>query len=229
MLSLKKHKLKIQTENGYNVKEYSIYACLLFDCKLSDNHFHLCDGNWYAVDSNFLKSLTKYLDPFFISRSDLPDCDLKREDEYNASVAKVDDSFVCLDKTNISSKGQTQIEPCDLFTVKNNKANLIHIKISTRSSSLSHLFNQGVNSIELVRLEQKAREKLIKLVSELGKEQIEKSNFIVSFGIITNKDTDLRSASLPLFSKISLKRALRDLQLMSVEAEVILIKDQVKR
>ncbi|WP_273729532.1 TIGR04141 family sporadically distributed protein, partial [Brucella gallinifaecis] len=68
-----------------------------------------------------------------------------------------------------------------------------HIKISSRSSQLSHLFNQGVNSIELLILENSSKEKLKKLIEEniQGKDLdsfnrvIDGDNYKVEFGIIT--------------------------------------------
>ena len=102
-----------------------------------------------------------------------------------------------MDKTNIAPKKQTQIEPCDLYTVRNQRANLIHIKISTRSSSLSHLFNQGVNSVEIIRLNDDSRNKLKSLIDNMGEEYIDSSAFTVTFGIITKKPYSDKSKALP--------------------------------
>ena len=226
---LKKHELNIQNENGYVLEKYSIYKSIIFDCENENEHYHLCDGQWYAIDKNYLQDVSKYLDGFFVQRADLIECDDRKESDYNSNLAKNDTSFVCLDMKNISPKGQTQIEPCDLYTVKNHSANLIHIKISTRSSSLSHLFNQGVNSVELIRLNEEARDKLKELVSDKGAAYIDNSSFTVTFGIVTHKPCSENSKALPLFSKISLKRALNALELMAVKAEVVLIKDNVNR
>lgn len=226
---LKKHMLNIQNENGYILEKHPIYNCLISDCEYEDQYYHLCDGQWYLIDREYLHDITEYLDEFFIQRTDLLDCDHKREDDYNSGIAEYDTNFICLDKKNIAPKGQTQIEPCDLYRVNNNSANLIHIKISTRSSSLSHLFNQGVNSIELVRLNEESRNTLKSIVDNLGEQHIDDSVFTVTFGIITKKPQTDRSKALPLFSKISLKRALSALELMAVKGEVVLIKDNVKR
>lgn len=226
---LKKNKLRVKNENNIITEEYSIYNSLLFDCELSGKHYHLCDANWYLIDEDFLREVGEELDPYFMSCEELPKCYFKREDDYNSNVAKNNKEFICLDRKSIAPSKQTQIEPCDLFTIKNEKANLIHIKISTRSSTLSHLFNQGVNSIELVRLNSESKEKLKSLVGNKKSEYINKSEFIVTFGIITKKDPALKSNSLPLFSRVSLKRSLKSLQLMGVEGEVVLIKDKVAR
>lgn len=226
---LKKHKLNFQDDNGFPLKEFSIYNSLLYDCVINQLSYHLCDGLWYLIDKNYLNQLSTYLDKFFIQRTDLTECNDKREEDYNSNIAKNNVNFLCLDKTNIAPKNQTQIEPCDLYTVRNQRVNLIHIKISTRSSSLSHLFNQGVNSVEIVRLNDDSRNKLKSFIDNMGEEYIDSSAFTVTFGIITKKPYSDKSKALPLFSRISLKRALNALELMGVPSEVVLIKDNVER
>jgi len=95
------------------------------------------------------------------------------EENYNSKVAEGNDGLICLDKTDISPSGSTQIEPCDLARLEDDDAatsghrlTMFHIKISTRSSHLSHLFNQGVNSIELIELEEESRAKMKALISK---------------------------------------------------------------
>lgn|SRR5258708_275302 len=73
-------------------------------------------------------------------------------------------SVICLDETDISPTGQSQIEPCDLLTDADETAVFYHIKRSTLSSQLSHLFNQGMNAIEAVKIEPQSLGKLIELI-----------------------------------------------------------------
>lgn len=54
----------------------------------------------------------------------------------------------------------------------------------------------------------------------------EHSDFKVVFGIITHKDANLKSAALPLFSKISLMRNMQSLDLMRVPTAVTFIPDE---
>jgi len=226
---LRHHRLDIKDENGNTKKSFPIYQCLLFDCEYNDNHYHLCDGNWYRIERNYINQLRENLDPYFSDHSVLQECDKKREDEYNESVAQVNQNYTCLDKENISPDGQTAIEPCDLYTVNDGVAHLIHIKISTRSASLSHLFNQGRNSIEILRLNNEAQNKLKNLLSPADRIPIDNANFFVTYGIITSKDKDLKSNALPIFSRISLRKAIQSLKLMGINCNVVLIKDNVSR
>lgn len=158
----------------------------------------------------------------------------KKEDDYNKEVQnrspKVFNVY-CLDKSSIAPQGQRGVEPCDLIAIKNNMAELIHNKISTRSANLSHLFNQGVNSVELLRQNVEARNKLKELVGHDPslEAKINDDQYQVTYGIISNKRRELKSDALPLFSRISLLRCIKILRLMKVPTTVFLVKDNVDR
>ena len=226
---LQHHQMNIKDENGTTKERFPVFQCLLFDCEYNSNHYHLCDGIWYRIEQDYIRQLKESLDPYFTEHSVLQECNEKREDSYNESVDTANADYVCLDKTNISPEGQTSVEPCDLYTVNNGIANLIHIKISTRSASLSHLFNQGTNSVELLRLNGEARDTLKNLLQPDLRTPIDNAKFAVTYGIITAKDKAKKSDALPVFSRISLRRAIQSLTLMAVDCNVVLIKDNVDR
>jgi len=226
---LKHHRINIKDENGVTKRSFRIYECLLFDCELEGQHYHLCDGCWYRIEKDYLNKLKNSLDPYFKEHPVLKECDQVREDSHNLYVADTNAEYTCLDKTNISPKGQTFVEPCDLYTEKDGTANLTHIKISTRSAALSHLFNQGRNSVELLRLNGESRDILKALVKAGPTSPIDDKKFSVTYGIITAKDRVMKSNALPIFSRISLRRVIQSLALMAVECDVILIKDNVER
>lgn len=227
-----KHLLKIIDENGDIISKFSIYKCLLFDCEISGNHFHLCEGEWYQIDNDYINKLKITLDPYFIdNHSFLNPCDDIREDAYNLTIVRNNKEVICLDKENISPNNQTRIEPCDLLVKNNDKLELIHVKISTRSSSLSHLFNQGYNSVSILRMMEESRIKLKELLEndpELTR-LIDEDQFSVIFGIITKKDPINKSGNLPIFSKISLLRIINGFKLMNVPCSLFFIYDNVTR
>src|SRR5690606_38206355 len=94
----------------------------------------------------------------------LPDCTVHSENDYNISIAENNENVLCLDGTFLDPN--SRVEPCDLIAIEDAQVHLIHVKISTRSSSLSHLFNQGVNSAVLLRSENEAISKLKSLVDD---------------------------------------------------------------
>jgi uncharacterized protein (TIGR04141 family) len=232
---LKQHSLQLTDEEGMPRDRYSVMKCLIYDTTLDQEGetYHLCEGCWYKVETSYVAKLQAFLDPMWADLN-LPSYSHDSEGAYNEAVAKADGAFVCLDKTDISPAGQTQIEPCDLYTVNDGHAALYHIKVSTFSAHLSHLFNQGINAIELLKLETSARESLKTLVQDRAAPgtadvflaPLKDEKYHVVFGIVTHKDKLKKSLNLPLFSRISLMRNLKELQLMSVRANFGFIADQ---
>lgn len=229
-----KHTLSVYDENGQLLHSYSIYKSLLFDCQLNGKNYHLCEGAWYEIDSDFIAKLKTELDTVFIDAHEvLCECNQRLEGDYNnyaTCLASEELEACCLDTKSISPSGEGAVEPCDIIALKGDSAELIHNKISTRSSLLSHLFNQGVNSATLVLLNTEAKEKLKGLVeSESLKERIDSNKYHVTYGIISNKRRDMKSDTLPIFSRISLLHCIRRLKLMRIPVSVYLIKDNIDR
>lgn len=226
---LKSHKLNLKTEDDSVIHSFSIYKCILFDCEFEQAHYHLCDGLWYKIETDFIVKLKSVLDTIFVTNPNLLDCNWKDEGEYNKEVSR-HNKWVCLDRKNIAPAKSTQVEPCDMFFSTRDTAQFYHLKISNSSSSLSHLFNQGLNAIELIRSENEAKEKLKELIPTNMHTVIDNGNYEIIYGIIINpKRVAEKSDALPLFSKISLMRTLRLCQLWSVKCSVVLIKDLYPR
>ena len=232
---LRRHALLLTDDHGSARDRFSIFKSLVFDTILEGavtETFHLCEGNWYRIDNDYIARMGAYLDPLFVV-SDLPDFSHDSEGAYNKAVPVTDLASVCLDTQSIAPAGQTAVEPCDLLAIRGEQAVFYHVKISTLSAQLSHLFNQGLNAIELIRLEQQALDRLIALVQELGADReperlvalIEQRSYRLVYGIVTRKDAAGLSANLPLFSRISLMRSLKEFQLMGVPASVMFIRD----
>jgi uncharacterized protein (TIGR04141 family) len=238
--TLKRHRLNVLDENDSESHSYSIFRALISDVELPSEPgvaYHLSEGHWYRVDKAYLEVLTAYLDPKFEDLN-LPDCNVRTEGEYNEILAKSDDLMICLDKTNISPKGQKQLEPCDVYSLRDGNARLIHVKISTDAPAMSHLFNQGSNAVELLRSEPEARDNLSALILAKANSPdvtdellapVPDSKFEVAYAIITPKDKSGRSGNLPLFSRISLRRNLKSLEVMGTPAVFGYIDDSYGR
>lgn len=249
--NLKLSRVILTDYEGKPSQSFQLYRSFIFDAALEkDGHtYHLCEAKWYQVQKEYLKRLTTYIDAK-CADTDLPAYNhdetkkgkrVYSEGAYNEAVPLVDGTMICLDRTDISPAGSTAIEPCDLYKVVPDpdaqggyRAILYGVKISTRSAQLSHLFNQGLNAVELVRQESVCRDKLKALVVEKisGNDEetytsaIDNSAFMVVFGIITDKNKDAKSANLPLFSKISLMRTMQRLDLMLIPTRLTFIPDE---
>ncbi len=235
---LKKHRLLLTDASGVIYRSYQVFKCLVFDTQLSQSgrSYHLNEGEWYSVDENYIQRLKGFLDPLCCNIP-LPDYTHVNEADYNTSTAQASSTVLCLDRTNIAPAGQSQVEPCDLYTVRDATAIFYHIKISTFSSQLSHLFNQGAGSIELLRMEPLATQRMQALLTAKAAPQ-EESRFTgpflqqrwrVVFGIVTHKDKRFKSDNLPLFSRISLMRVMKHMRLMTVEASFGFIRNRTPK
>lgn len=229
---LKKHQLLITNEDGSQTHaDYKILRCLLFDTDHNGVSYHLREGQWYEVKQSFIADPKAYLDPKIVATT-LPDYNHTSESAYNKAAATA--ARLCLDTENIAPAGQKAVEPCDLFEVVGGAAILHHIKLKTLSGSLSHLFNQGVNSIWLIRDEPKAKIKLKTLLTSKAPagadaafhKPLDDDKMKVVFGVVTTKVPSNKSKNLPLFSRISLRRAFKDLQVMGIDAELCFITDK---
>lgn len=236
--ALRKHHLVLTNEAGQPRGDRpNILKCLIFDTSLDDGagSYHLCEGNWYLVNGDYVSELSIYLDPLCADTT-LPAYNHADEGAYNDASAAASNARLCMDKGDISPAGQKQVEPCDVFEIDKDLIVLHHVKKSTVSALLSHLFNQGLNSIQLVRDDSVALENLKALAVDKapdGEEgnflaAFESNQFKVVFQIITHKDKDNKSLNLPLFSRISLKRTMKELRRMGIQAEFCFVENQVE-
>lgn len=228
----KEHFWCVDDNDNPCTQSFSVYKSLIFEFEDSNGCYHFCDGNWYQVDKKYQLNLTNYLDTTFEIGS-LPEFEHKDEGEYNKAIPEVLKNYICLDKTNIAPDNETAVEPCDLFSVSENIACYTHVKIGSRSSTLSHLFNQGVNSISLLNGESESLNKLKTLFEghpdEVNfKKAVDSKKSKVIYAIISKKDPSKKSKILPLFSRISLKRAIQSLKAMNVQYSVVIIEDKSK-
>jgi uncharacterized protein (TIGR04141 family) len=233
--TLKRHQLLLTNDDGSVVRDrHSIFKSLVFDTTLNGGaeSYHLCEGNWYLIDSNYVARLKAFLDPL-CQDTTLPDFSHANEAAYNLAAKRDLPRRLCLDQTNISPSGQKQVEPCDIYEVVDDRAVLHCVKISTLSAQLSHLFNQGTNSVNLMRSEPAALTNMQALVSEgLADAEMQaliaplaSDKFRVVFGIVTHKEKDAKSDNLPLFSRISLMRCMKEFKRMGIAAEYSFIPD----
>ncbi len=230
--------LVLADEEGNIRKRYNLVNCLIFDTELDNQTqtFHLTEGKWYRVENSYITKLSEALDPLWTDIS-LPHFVHTSEGHYNEAIAADNEAFICLDMQSIGPPGQTRIEPCDLYSVDGEFAVFHHIKRSTVSAQLSHLFNQGNNSIELIKLEETCLTSLRELITERTTaatldaflRPLAGKRYRVVFGIVTHKDSARRSENLPLFSRVSLMRIARSLRLKDTQCRFGFIDDRSEK
>ena len=229
---------------------WKLFDCFFAEIVFNGSTYILNSGKWYEANKEFVKKVETYyqnikLSDFpFIDYDDgvLKDVDdkLNSENAYNRVLQKYDEkSRVLCDAQNIPyGEGGSKIEVCDILAKRRNeeeKNQLIHIKISSTSSTLSHLFNQGFVSARLL----KGDEEFVGDVNEaffkdsewkLREGGIDSSQYEIIFGIIQkrnkkDKRTGIFRPSIPLFSKISIKRVVEDLKTYGYKVSIAGIPD----
>lgn len=247
--SFRQYQLVLCDVEGKAGRSYTVMRSFVYETAAPDDAaiFHMTDGNWYRAEADFVERMTAYINakcqhcplpPYNHDRTEKGQ-KVYSEEAYNTAITEWDKNYICLDQTDISPTGSSQVEPCDIYSVSHlgtdtATAVMYHIKISTRSSHLSHLFNQGINSVELLKQEEECSTKLKHLVaSRVPAENrdnfcdpIDQKKYSVVFGIISHKAAALQADNLPLFSRLSLMRTMQILELYTVQCSLIFIDDQ---
>lgn len=222
--SIKRDRLHVFDINE-NEKEYPIYDCIYFEHKEENSTFIFFNGQWYEIDTTFIKRITHIMDQINITKLEFPNIyiwsdnnklKIEEEGDYNIRVAK-QFGYYLLDKKNIRcNQTTTPIEICDLLT-KNKQ--FIHVKHRKGGSAgLSHLFSQARVSSEVLLGDKEFREaackKLGKIFPELQKIiTIDnfKSDGIEVVLLILGEDSSTLKNNLPFFSKVNLVQAYENL------------------
>lgn len=229
---LKKDKVEaISSVNEDELKgKWRVYQCIVYEVEHNGHLYVLSGGDWYQVDKGYRKTVEEFI-------RTLPELDIglpealptEDEEEYNKrAAAKID--AVCLDRGLIGTGGHDRTEICDILTVD---GLFLHIKKRGRSSTLSHLFAQGINSTEMLLHDQEYLEKAAAVVGKVDakfiaaiptKLQARKEIKVAYVVLSRSKRTDTPHG-LPFFSLVSLQAAARHLMSAGVDVYVQQVKE----
>lgn len=191
---------------------WSAYECLYAEIEIDGKIYLLSNSAWFEIDNDFVSKINTSFQAFIQKDSSniitLNNAIIENECDYNTRVADEQD-LVLLDKKMIYyGGGHSQIEFCDLLSP--NKE-IIHIKKYGGSSVLSHLFNQGLVSAELLKSDRTFIEKVNERLEEEHRfpQIINTSDYKIVFGVISEVNGDM---DMPFFSKISLKNVTQRLE-----------------
>lgn len=193
--------------------KWSVYDCLVAEVRDGERLSVLSGGVWYHVDGDFAEQVARELEHRVGDATLLPQARSGEEEGiYNNRVAE-EMGYHLLDKKLVVPTGaRTSIEFCDLLC-ENQK--LLHLKRKTRSSTLSHLFSQGVVSAEIFLRDAGFRNQLAEKLRRDGMDAaanliprgaVSPSEWEVVYGVIGG---DARSwpRSLPFFSQLNFRMA----------------------
>jgi uncharacterized protein (TIGR04141 family) len=215
---LKKHHIREYINGGSEPsRKFSVFDALIYETRRENKLFALSHGEWFEIDQDYVDQVTAELDLIPEHQDlDLPSAGIgEKEAAYLERVAAAANGTIeLLDQKNVQyGGGHSSIEICDLVTTDRN---FIHVKAKTKSSTLSHLFSQGLVSAQVLRevkFRQLASEKCTTHNHIFDVEDFKPSDHAVTYAIITGATDDIKDA-LPFFSKQSLANAARELRNM---------------
>lgn len=212
--------------NGSVIKKWRASECLYGEIEYQGNSYCANNGKWYLIDADYKSSIESRFASIPLYKRQLPDY-FKGENEgpYNQRVVELDSSFeLLLDKKTVYyGGGGSQIELCDILC---KDGTFIHVKHNRGSSSLSHLFNQGLVSTRLIKSDTSFRKCAQGVIDEIEPNSfdLEKDSVKqVVFAIISKFD-DARPV-IPFFSKVALDAVRTQLAAMDVDVALARIKE----
>jgi uncharacterized protein (TIGR04141 family) len=213
------------------IQSWPIGRCLSGEFRIGSDPYILDDGSIFFVSKDYLDELNIFTNSVRTPTVPFPAMtDKEKEDSYNKRISASLRRAILLDKKTVRRHQATAIEVCDVATANRQ---LIHVKIGTSSSSLSHLFAQGVVSAELLHMDPDFRKEVSRLLSAKGTRKIKGSGSAqmqdfrwlhsdrfephaceVIYVIMTERPSGMRKDKLPFFSKVNLRMRCNELRRM---------------
>jgi uncharacterized protein (TIGR04141 family) len=208
--------MAISSETQLPLEAWQVYRCIVYEARDNDLLYALVAGQWYEVSASFADEVIRFAQS--LSELDLPLPDAAeaiREDEYNRHAAEALGALN-MDTRLVRRPTGDRIELCDLLT---RERQLLHVKKRGSSSTLSHLFSQGVVSAELLAREEPFRTAARSTVAELDghfadvipDSRLDRDGWEVGFVVLTRSQRKTR-LTLPFFSLVNLRSAVLRLQ-----------------
>ena len=204
-------------------RSWSLFKCLYAEVDLDGVKYVLNDGKWFRVAADFVVKTDAEFNDIPHSKLTLPEYKGGGEGAYNDSIAKADPStFCCLDADPVPHGGpHGKVEVCDLLSANRD---LIHVKIYSKSSVLSHLFAQGSVSGQLIKTDadfrKKVRMKLRAPFCDFFDEEPRHDVFTIVYAVISEHKGGLH---LPFFSRVNLNNTRRMLRGYGYKVELLKI------
>jgi uncharacterized protein (TIGR04141 family) len=210
--------IKALDGDGTTIHEWSVWRTIVGTVDVDDSTYVIEDGEFFTVAPDYLAELDDFTDNVGSGATSLPKCGVGvHEKDYNIAAAE-ELGVLLMDRETVTIPSRTTaIELCDLLT---KDRELIHVKREFGSRDLSHLFSQGTTSAELIHDDHDFRSHVQKKVAELAGDAaysffdetgISPSAFRVTYAVIGDWRGKSPSERLSFFSKVNLRRAVRDL------------------
>jgi len=201
----------MRAQDSSALSSWSVFRTVVAEMDVGSQTFVLNDGKWYQIDSSFLDGVNRFIQALKPSSTPLPLYADQDEEKYNARAAtNSKGKLILFDQKFPKDSPYGQIEVCDLYSTARQ---LIHVKRYRASEALSHLFNQGFVSAELLAQDPNFREQFSTLLPEAlriadPKAPLTPQDIEVAYAIIFAYGKKHR---LPFFSRVTLRNTVRAL------------------
>lgn len=220
----------IRTTTNQAFDKWPVYRCLYAEVTLDQQTYLLTGGAWYSVDVDFMNMINAAVNA--IPQTSFVPLDYTEGDDeadYNKKLASWLAGAYCLDGHTIQyGGGRSKVEFCDVISPSRQ---LMHVKRYAGSSVLSHLFAQGVVSATSFLRDATFRTEVNRLLPDelrLANTNVQPnaSDYEIAYVVASRSAKPLTPASLPFFSRVTLRNA--HLTLASMGFKVTLTKAQVR-
>jgi uncharacterized protein (TIGR04141 family) len=220
----------------YGDREDKIATPLLkslnYETSLEGQFFVFAFGEWFQINKSYSKKTLEYVRKVKESKLEFIECDKSWvEETYNKKLASSNANYFLLDQKFIKSDAfHSKFEACDVFDKANKE--FVHVKFKSGSATLSHLFNQGRVSCNLLVGDIVFRKNLRKLFKDIGlpvniipekEDSVDTSKYTVTFAIISDGSKDFVD-SLPFFSLLSFRLTVAELNRLGFKVRIKKIK-----
>jgi uncharacterized protein (TIGR04141 family) len=226
--------LRFLDESRELIGTATVLECISATLKRGDAEFIAYDGDFYAVNRDFVSRIDAELGRIPVSGLSYPPYRGETEPDYNKTAARDHpDEFVLLDRTLIELPDEHGVEAADLIS---SSGTLIHVKRKGKSSVLSHLFLQVANSCELLRRSTPAWQQLSSLIRQHAADDVIAESIEAAHAAAQRRESELEVAfaflgdwngktitSLPLFSRISMVNEVRRVSNLGFRPTVAMI------
>jgi uncharacterized protein (TIGR04141 family) len=217
-------------DDTLKLRGWSVYRCIVFEIERQGELFTLSAGQWYRVSLSFKDDVYAFANALPPLDLELPDADDgSTEERYIAKAAEATGAL-SLDQKLARRSVPDPVEICDLLTPD---GKLLHLKKRGKSSTLSHLFAQGVTCAELLMqspgFRTEARE--IAEAADAGFADVlpnarpERDELEVGYVVITRSRRQDAPLTLPFFSIVNLRAAAQRLQGFGFRVSVAAVRE----
>lgn len=195
---------------------WRVYDCIVFETEHEGFLYVLSGGDWYRISKSYRDRVEEEIRALPELDVGLPSATAGEDEPAYNTAAAASIGALNLDEKLIAVGGPDRIEVCDLLTLD---GTFIHVKKRGRSSTLSHLFAQGIASAELLLNDDEFRSAATELVRALDNSFVSaipadsggRESIKVAYVVLSRGQRPDRPFGLPFFSLVSLQAAARRL------------------